>query len=104
MIGGKIQHLVSDKAGGKVVLTIEKESGEKFDVTARVYPSIGSSYDYGIRYMRYISEVVEGSPADRAGIKAGDWIGSVDGQLFEKPDKIVSFIKGSSLKKSTLQS
>ncbi|MHC4870809.1 MAG: site-2 protease family protein [Planctomycetota bacterium] len=97
MVGGKIQHLVAARAGETVTLTVEKEGGRRLDVEARVYPSAGSGYDYGIRYMRLISEVVEGSPAEKAGIQSGDWIGSVDGTLFEKTDTIISLIKNSSL-------
>ncbi len=98
LVGDKINELVMSMAGKKVTLTIKPKDKAKFKVEAKVYPEFGSTYDYGIRYMRMIDKVMPNSPASRAGLKIGDWIGEIDGKLFSKPNQMVKLIQQSALK------
>lgn len=99
LVGGKINSIVQDKAGQNVTLTIEKSDGEKTSLETKVYPAMPSFYDYGVRYMRMVGEVLKGSPAEKAGLQPNDWIGAIDGILFEDPYKIISLIQQSAFHK-----
>ena len=59
-----------------------------------ITPEIAESFKLGIPRGAIINEVLRGGPADRAGIKPGDVIVSIDGKQISDPNGVVNVVTG----------
>ncbi len=62
-----------------------------------VTPSVATRYSLPVESGAYVTRVVPGGPADKAGIKTGDIIVSIDSQPVKSMDDVVSEVRKSSV-------
>jgi len=59
-----------------------------------ITPEIAESFKLGTSQGAIINEVLGGGPADKAGIKLGDVIVSIDGKQISDPNGVVNVVTG----------
>lgn len=60
------------------------------------YEGIGITFEANEKGRAEVVSVIDGGPADRAGLKSGDIISSVDGKMYDDMDKMAAAVRGKS--------
>lgn len=84
-----LEKALADAPAGPLVLAIERD-GKTQDL--KIDPAELSVYDYGMIYPTEIGDVEEDSPAEAAGIQAGDRVAAIDEKPWPTSQKIIEAV------------
>ncbi len=59
---------------------------------ATIDPRVASAYDLPVQFGAYVQEVESGTPADRAGLQAGDIITAIEDQTIDEQNSLVNIL------------